>query len=271
MRASTTSRLQIAGLLLVAVLAFIPTLLLQMPAAHAWQWFAADVQGELHAPGGTIRDGRAMALVVDGYQLDNPRWNLDGWALLRGRIAYTIHANLGDARAGTEVDTGLLGGPVRFRNLRVDGHAGTLLARVHVTLPVAVGGNLDGFFERLSIDRDGRLRDVRGVVNWNAGTLSALGETLALGSYAISLVGEETLIRGTLTDTEAVLRLEGNLELDPASGQVVGNVLLQAREEASDTVVEALRMIGLSEPHAENRFRIEGVLDDPASFQGTWL
>lgn len=253
-------------LLFLGLLAFLVGLVVRFPATQAWQWLAAEAPVEIHGLRGTIWNGEADTLLHGGQRLESLHWDFQPGELLRGRLSYTVHARAPDGRINGRIGTG----PARdlqLRDLRVEMSTEALLGLIGEDLPVDVGGRLDAFFETLDLDSAGNLQAVTGLINWTDGSFS-LGEPIQLGSYALRLDGQDRRIHGQLQDTDAVLRLEGDMTLATESGELTGEVIMQALDGADAILVENMRFAGIPEPRAENRIRFNGNINNPLGFQG---
>lgn len=262
---STGTRRRVILLTLIGVTAFLVALVVHLPAVHAWGWLGGQAPIQVYGIRGTAWDGEADAVIAEGQRLDAVRWQLRPGALLRARLSYDLQGQLRDGRiAGTAHASP--SGALRLENVRLDADANTL-ARQFGSIPVTIGGRLDAFLENVEVSEDGQLTRIRGLVNWNAGSID-MGETVTLGSYALRLDGGGDSLEGQVLDTDAILRLEGDIHLNPDTGDMRGDVVMQARDGAADTLVQTLRFAGIPDPAAENRISFSGNINNPLGFRG---
>lgn len=260
-------RRRLIALILIGIAFFLAALVIRLPAAQAWGWFGKDVPAQVYGIRGTAWNGEAAAIVSGPHRVDTVRWNLQPGSLLRAQLGYDMRANIHDGRIQGLVRTGL-DGSLRLDNVRFDMDANELLQRFgNQGLPATVGGRVEGFIQEAVIDGAGRLQQIKGLVHWVDGSIR-FGETMPLGSYALRLNSQEGQIAGQLMATDAVLRMEGDLRLDPANGEMVGEVIVQALEGTAETMVQVMRFAGIPRPAAENRIDFTGNLNNPLGFRG---
>lgn len=260
----------IAGLVLFGLLTFLLALILRLPAAQAWQWFGQDLPVQVEGISGTVWDGRAARVHYQEETFHDARWLFLPMRLLSARatVDFSMRADQGrvQGRASRGLRRDLL-----LQDLRLALPATQILRLSgRDRLPVDVDGRLDAFLETVHLDAAGSLRGIRGLVNWVDGSFS-LGDPVELGSYALRIDGDQERLLGQLQDVDAVLRLEGDVVLLPLSGDVHGEIIMQALEGADSALIENMRFAGLPEPTAENRVRFQGNLADPFGFQGDIL
>lgn len=257
----------IAGLVLFGLLTFLLALILRLPAAQAWQWFGQDLPVQLEGISGTVWDGRAARVHYQEETFHDARWLFLPRRLFAARatVDFSMRADQGrvQGRASSGLRRDLL-----LQDLQLALPASQILRLSGQNrLPVDVDGQLDAFLEMVHLDADGSLRGIRGLLNWVDGSFS-LGDPVELGSYALRIDGDQERLLGQLQDADAVLRLEGDVVLQPRSGDVHGEIIMQAMEGADPALIENMRLAGLPEPAAENRIRFQGNLANPFGFQG---
>lgn len=258
------------ALLLLGLLSFLLALVLRLPAAQAWQWFGEDLPVQLEGLSGTLWDGRAARLHYQGETFHDARWQFLPAHLLSARATVDIALRAEEGRIQGRLTSGLRR-DLHLQDLRLDLPAAQVLRLAgQDALPVDVDGRLDAFLERVRLEADGSLREIRGLLNWIDGSFS-LGDPISLGSYALRIDGDRDRLQGQLQDVDAVLRLEGEVVLLPASGDVRGEIIMQALEGADPALIENMRFAGLADPTAENRVRFQGNLADPFGFRGDLL
>ena len=257
-------------LALLGILAFLVALVIRLPAAQAWAWFGDAAPVEAAGISGTVWNGRATSVHYQDEVFHDVRWQLLPRQLVAARAAARLQLLAEDGRVQGLVSRGLRG-DVQASDLRLVLPASQILRLSgRADLPVDIDGQVDAFVETLHLSADGELLLLRGLVSWLDGSFS-LGDRIALGSYALRVDGDGQRLQGRLQDTDAALRLEGDLELDLRNGGVRGEIIMQAREQADPALIENLRFAGLPDPSAANRVRFRGNLNDPFGFRGDLL
>jgi len=260
-------RRRILALILIGSLFFMLSLIINLPAAHAWNWAGTGDDTRAYGIRGTTWNGGADAVISADQRLDGLNWQLQPAALLRGQLGYSVRARLGGGAIEGVVRTGL-GGGMRLSNIRFNMGADELVRRFGGDdLPVNVGGHINAFFEEIVLGPDGRPTSLRGLVNWTGGSIDVM-EDMPLGDYALRLDTRDGRIVGKLLDTGAVLRLDGDITLVSATGEVSGEVIMQTLEGATEALVNGLKLTGLEQPDAENRVRFRGNVNNPMGFRG---
>lgn len=265
--AMSNTRRRVILLVLIGMIIFLASLVIHLPAVHAWSLFGNATSTKAYGIRGTAWEGEASTIISGPHRLDSVRWKLQPGSLLSAQLQYEIRANSLDGRVVGMVRTGL-GSSLRLENVRFDVDADKLVQRFgNQPLPATIGGRVEGFIERAVIDPDGRLQQIKGLVHWIDGSIR-FGESMPLGSYALRLDGRNGQLTGQVQDTDAVLRLEGGLHLNTANGQMTGDVLLQALEGTADILVQGIRFAGIPDPGAENRIDFSGNINNPLGFRG---
>nr|WP_282571427.1 type II secretion system protein N [Methylonatrum kenyense] len=221
----------------------------------------------LEGPSGSAWNGRAARLHYQDEVFHDLRWRFLPARLLSARatVDFSLRAEQGRiqgrASSGPRRD-------LQLQDLRADLPVAQVLRLADQgRLPVDVDGRFDAFLEHVRIDADGSLREIRGLLNWIEGGFT-LADPVELGSYALRIEGDQDRLQGQLQDIEAVLRLEGEITLLPGSGDIRGEIIMQALDGADPALIENMRFAGLPEPTAENQVRFQGNLADPFGFRG---
>lgn len=236
----------------IAVLVFLWGLIASFPARLAYAWFAP--QGvELAHPQGTVWNGRAGQLIIEGATVADLSWNMAFWPLLTGDITLLLTARPGGGFLSAET-TLEADGALQVTELRATFPVQTL----HGLIPlVGVSGSINLNLDSMSI-REGRLQALRGTVlisDLKAGFVS--NETL--GSYLVEAHSTETGILASVEDREAVLDVAGTITLSPAGDyQFVGQIAETAATPAA--LRSQLAMLGEPNERGQRTFRFEGAL-----------
>ena len=258
--------IRIALLLCLGLLVFVASLVMTLPAAHAWLWFGNQLPIQAHGLRGTVWNGEAAGVIVEGNQIEAVRWTLEPRALLGGELRYRLQGRLDDG-ALRAVANSNRHGELRLEDVRFDADAANLVRRFSTQpLPVGVHGRIDGYFNRIELDAAGMPTAVDGIINWHGGAIS-VGETYRLGDYAVRLRSDNGRINGEVATIDATLRVDGDFRLE-VDGTVTGEVIYQTLDGIHPDMVQGLQFLGIPEPQAENRISFEGNINNPAGFQG---
>lgn len=256
------------ALALAGLVAFVVTLVVTVPAPQAYR--LVDDAAPVTAWGvyGTVREGGASVVVVDGVRIDALRWRLVPSALLRARLAMEIEGRVADGEFSGRAST-RTGARVRVTDLRATIGADALVRLLSDDdYPARLGGRLDALIESLVVAGQ-RPEVVEGIVNWRGASVSGFGETVALGGFGVRLAtGDDDTVRGTLRDTDdGPLRVRGDARL-ALDGTLTGETRVEATDAASPELLQGMRLIGIPDPEASLTIRFEGNINNPAGFRG---
>lgn len=255
------------ALAVVFVAVFLAALVMTFPATHAWALASGGISGDAYGLRGTLWEGNAAAIIVEGHRLDRVRWKLQPGSIWRGQLHYQVQAELGDGQLRGYVRTGL-DGKLRLDELRLDASADQLVRAASARpLPLRIGGHIDAYFQEVVLDRQGNPERIQGMVNWTNGHV-VFGDEYELGDYAVRIDSNGDVTALDIITVEALLRVDGSATLQPDSGQLSGEVLFQALEGASPDLIQGLRFTGLPDPMAENLIRFNGNINNPMGFRG---
>lgn len=205
------------NLILIGVLVFAWTLLMQAPAANLYAWFAPKGDAvQLYGLDGDLGAGRAQALGVNGRPvLQSLHWQFQPWWLPLLRAAFHVSGGGGDVSVDGRVS--LLFGGVNLGNTKVGGGLKPLLAVAGFPF-VPVDGQAQLDLDSLKL-RQGFPQSASGSMEIHS--LSwALGKTpLPLGDFkaVISTDRPTTGTTGVDTIKLVISTLSGPLD---ASGEV---------------------------------------------------
>lgn len=210
---------------------------------------AANPAIQVYGVQGSVWQGRAAALVVRGWRIDDIAWELSSWRLLTGQAR--LHWQATGAT--------LHGDGVLWRRLWGDELG---LEEVHVRLPVAAVTRL---MQLPGINPQGTLRidldQLRASGQWTqalGGTLTweraALSDTLLLGDIRAELGMQEQEIQALIKDQGGPVAIDGLLRIKP-DGAYRLEAALGARDSNDDGLNATLRLLG--QPGPDGRVRVE--------------
>lgn len=256
------------ALIALGVVVFLVTLTVTVPAQQAYRMLPDGVPLDAWGVRGTLWQGQADTVIADGIQVDRLGWELDTSALWRGRLAYSVSGHIADGRFSGRVAT-RTGQAVEFSDVRADMSADALVRLVGTAeYPATLGGRLDAYIRHGEVNQGTPVR-LDGIINWDNGLITALGETVALGSFAARVeTAADGTLRGDLRNTEeGPLEVDGNVRLT-LDGTMTGETRVVTTGAASEELLQGMAMLGIPDPEAELNIRFEGNINDPMGFQG---
>ncbi|MBU3020352.1 type II secretion system protein N [Aestuariibacter sp. A3R04] len=201
---------------LLAIFAFLFFLVLYMPAKHLLQSQSLPKGVNLYGISGTVWEGKAQAVVVNGIPVTNVEWEISGLSLLIGRIHADVHGgNLRDANEVSfkgEITTSLFS-PQQVNSdefllfLPVD----RVLAEVQLPVPVNAGGRFRVRIEQLSFGPN--CNELIGFGDWLNATVAGTQGPIDFGNYSATLRCENRGIGITVKEPNKLgLSLDAVLE-----------------------------------------------------------
>jgi hypothetical protein len=203
---------------------------------------------------GTLWHGSASRCLVragPGYlHLGRVEWRLRPLSLLTLAPRLSLQSQWGRQHVAGDI---VLHGEGDFDLFQFEATVAADLVRQFA--PVALGGTLNGSFERIAV-RDGLPMAARGRLVWQNGAWEGPQGMLPLGTYALDITTEEPrLLSGEVLTLSGEVRAEGLAEL---AGRAYLVDILLTGENALDAQIErALSLIAASEGD-RYRLRLEG-------------
>jgi len=233
--------------------AYLAFVLAGFPAGAALRWLAP--QGVAAAGvDGTLWNGRAATLSVDGFTAEQVRWRVRPAALLLGRLAASAEARVSDGFVSGDVEASP--SRVAVRNLR----GAASLPSLSAFLPVrGIRGQASVALESLELV-DGWPTTVVGEVKVASLEVTpfmpgAGGGLLALGDYTVTFApAAEREIAALVVDNGGPLEVSGTVKLDAARAYTL-DALVKPRAGAAPQLIEGLSIM-TAEPDAEGRRRL---------------
>lgn len=247
-------RLLLLLLLLVAIAAIA---LWYLPADFAWRHAGQSRLGPtvaLQDLSGTVRQGRAGQLLVNGFPVGALDWTLDWRGLPRRQVGGSWRLS-GSAWQAQARDTRLVGDAVEVRDLRAQLPA--LLLQPVLDIPaLSFLGTVEVELASLR-QRGGRIEQAQGQARWIDAGVAGQAQARFGPLLAKFGTGEDGRILGTVEDEGGPLSVEGQFHLDGARYRA--EVILVARDPA-DPVAQALYYIGEALPGGGSLLIVEGDL-----------
>ncbi len=233
--------------------AYVAFTLATFPAGTALRWFAPPGM-TFAGVAGTLWSGSAASCSVEGFTVEQLRWQTRPTQLLLGRVAAAVEARIPDGFVSALVTAS--SGAVGFRDLR----AATSLPALANFVPIR------GMRGQASLQLDELVLE-NGWPTTIVGQLKLVGlETVPLipdGSGSLLALGDYTVVfrpapRGALAaefvDDGGPLEVSGTLNMDDARVYVI-DALVEPRAGAPEALVEGLKIM-TAEPDAQGRRRL---------------
>jgi hypothetical protein len=244
------------GYIALGAFAYVGFLVAGLPAQYVHGLVAPHL-GPVHLSGisGTVWSGGARSLQAQDLQLEALTWRLQPTALLRARLevalSFQTAAGPGELRIGRRLpDTDY----VREANFNLPAAQLAALAQLG---PVGLDGVLRVRLQEITLHQTTPVA-ASGAIQWQDAA-AGVGQWVTLGDFALRFLESTDAIVAELRDEGGVLDLRGELRLTPDRRYAV-NGTVAPRADASDEVVQAVRMIGT--PQGDGRFAV--------SLSGTW-
>lgn len=247
---------------------FLATLVITVPAPQAYRLAGDHVPARAWGLRGSLWDGEAATVVMEGIRVERLRWRLDTSALRQARVVYHVSGRIPDGEFSGRVAT-RTGERIEVADMHVNLGADSLVRLVGATdYPATLGGNIDAYIRDATLEGQRPTR-LDGVVNWDDASVSAFGETVALGHFGIRLdTGPDGELRGDLRTTrEGPLRITGDVQL-LLDGTMTGQTTVVTTDQAGENLLQGMMALGIPDPEQELNIRFEGNINDPMGFQG---
>lgn len=247
-------------LLLAGVIAFLIAAVIHAPAATLYAWLVpTEPVPMVTASGltGNLLHGKASALRIHQQPLVSELgWALKPWALLKGRLSYTLQSSdpklllTGDAAAG-------LGGSVHLNDFRLTGGVRKVLAAAGQPF-VPVDGQLALDVSHLQLhqgwptDGDGKLQ-LLGL----AWTLAR--DPVALGDFAATFSREQDELVALVSTLSGPLDVNGDGRLKADRSYEV-HLQIRPKPDAPQMLMNLMRSLGPADAQGYFHIRQQGRL-----------
>ncbi|HEY0684880.1 MAG TPA: type II secretion system protein N [Steroidobacter sp.] len=243
-------------LIALGVGAFILFAVTTLPAGVVFSWLGSS---GVSAGGvsGTIWNGRAQVLQIQGVNIGGVEWDLHALALLTGRLSADVKVTRIDGFATTQVSA-TPAGTIRLKDLTASLPLSALPPNV---IPGGWAGTLNGKFAQLTLEK-GWPTQVDGTLDIVDLTGPARKPANA-GSYRLVLdpaASNAEVLKGAISDGgDGPLQVAGTLELRPDRSYKL-DALISARPNAPRNLVQALEFLGPPDAQGRRQFATEGSL-----------
>jgi general secretion pathway protein N len=224
------------------------------PAGTAVRWVVPP-PAELTGIRGTVWSGSAASGSINGFSVQDVRWNVKPWTLLTGRIGANLEARLADGFLNTGITAST--SRVQFNDVR----GGASLATIASMLPVrGMRGQASVALSSLEIE-NGWPSKILGELKLAAleitpfvpnGSSSSL---VPLGDYAVTFGDAPARsIAARFVDNGGPLEVAGTLVVNP-SREYTFDALIKPRSGASQQLVDGLNVM-TADPDSNGRRRL---------------
>jgi general secretion pathway protein N len=243
-------------LVALGVGAFLLFAVVTFPASVVMGWLGST---GIQAGGvsGTIWNGRAQVLQIQGANIGSVEWKLHALPLL------TLHANADvkvtriDGFAQTQLSMGP-GGTISLKSLAA---SLPLSALPGGAIPGGWAGTLNARFSELTLEKGWPTK-----VNGNLEVLDLTGparKPAKAGSYRVLFdpaASTAEVLKGAISDAgDGPLQVNGTIQLKPDRSYAV-SALVAARPDAPRDLVQALEFLGPPDAQGRREFNTEGTL-----------
>lgn len=243
-------------LVALGVGAFVIFALVTLPAGVVLSWLNSS---GVTAGGvsGTIWNGRAQVLQVQGAHIGSVEWKLHILPLFTAHASADVKVTRIDGFATTQLSASPTG-TVRFKNLTASLPLSALPPGV---APGGWAGTLNGKFSQLTLEK-GWPTEVGGTLDLVDLTGPARNPSKA-GSYRLVFdpaASTAEMLKGAISDAgDGPLQVAGTIELTSDRNYKV-NTLIAARPNAPRNLVQALEFLGPPDDQGRREFITEGAM-----------
>lgn len=243
-------------LVALGVGAFLIFAVVTLPASIVVSWLGSS---GVYAGGvsGTIWNGRAQVLQIQGINVGSVEWKLHALPLLTAHANADVKVTRIDGFAQTQLSVAPTG-TIHLKSLSASLPLSALPANA---LPGGWAGTLNGRFQQLTLENgwptqvNGSLevRDLNGPASKPA----------KAGSYVIQFdpaASSADVLKGAISDVgDGPLQVNGTLQLKSDRSYAV-EALVAARPDAPRNLVQALEFLGPADAQGRRQFNTEGTM-----------
>jgi len=236
--------------LLIAILAYLSFTLAMFPAQPIVSLINDNTTATLGGVSGSIWDGRARSIDVEGVRLSDTHWNMKAWKLLIGQAVMDIDTYLEDEAISGEIGASVTGTVfANTLNGRVSAETVTRLANI----PMAqLAGMIDIAVEHISWSQ-GELPEVDGRLVWKDASVT-VAETASLGDVSIVITQQDDSLRADVNNNGGDIELNGDAALNPEA-EYQANIRFKPTASASQNLRRSLGLF--AEPQGDGTFLLK--------------
>lgn len=235
---------------------FVICAVVTFPARIVTSWLASS---GIYAGGvsGTIWNGRAQVLQVQGANIGGVEWKLHALPLLTAHASVDVKVTRIDGFAQAQLSVGPTGSMI-FKSLTASLPLSALPANA---IPGGWAGTLNGRFQQLTLEK-GWPKQVNGtleVMDLNG----PARKPAKAGSYRILFdpaASTAEVLKGAISDAgDGPLQVNGTIQLKPDRSYAV-EAMIAARPDAPRNLVQALEFLGPPDAQGRRQFNTEGTM-----------
>lgn len=256
----------LAGTGALLLFAYLMALIAMAPAPFVWKLLEPQldlpVVLQVQELSGSVWNGRAGAVRVEGREIGRLAWRWQPMAMLRGRLGLRLHWQAGADEVELLLQLGR--GAARLTDLRGGLDASRLQA--WFDLPVLLDGRVDLDVGRIRWDGDTGFHQADGSVLWS-NAAAGLPRPLTLGLYRAELDALDGALQARIeASPESPLEIQGTASWHPSAGHRL-DLMLRAGPQADPALRSALDAIASRQTDGSHRLLLEGA-DAPMAGPG---
>lgn len=234
------------------LLTFFVGLVIMLPARVVYRW-VAPTHVSISGISGTVWNGAAKELSVDGFYLHSVEWHAKPWRLLTGKLSYGVTASPVSGFVDSDISI-RAGGAVALSSLQAAVPLGVVSDVVNIS---GLQGNATLQFERIEF-ADGLPVAADGVLQVTDLGVPFLG-TASLGGYSAEFFTQNSGIAASIEDNDAIVEFAGSLQVNSdRSFEFLGHVVTTPDTPASMT--QLLQRSAPADDRGRHELRYGGTL-----------
>lgn len=192
---------------------------------------------------GTIWDGSAKQIRINKFEVGPIYWRFKPLSLLLGEATFQLSTNEKKLKATGSAGINFTGEPF-ISKMKGEGPIKTLLSLFPAT-PITPEGRI-AFDIKEALFHNQRLNSITGTIDWqHAGVKQPI--KIQIGNLNIALNTDKSGIHGKISDKNATIAVNGQLELLP-SGEYQINGKIQPKPDTPQDLLNALNILGQPDP-----------------------
>lgn len=240
---------------LLAAVALLIALAVQLPAGHALGWLQRAAPAlAISTAEGTLWDGFATGVTWDGYEVGELAWTVDPRGLLLGRVEALATLSGRELAGRAEIESGLAGERLELRAVELRAPA-AWIQQVLAAPFLQLQGELVAQLDRV-VFANGYLAALDGTTTWRDAAVDGRIVT-TLGELQAVWDTRENGIQGLVSDAGGPLQASGTVAIHQHSYRVD---LRLAAPDGPVELLQALHVLGRPDAQGVVRLEIEGIL-----------
>ncbi|MDH5446373.1 MAG: type II secretion system protein N [Gammaproteobacteria bacterium] len=238
------------GFIVLGVVAYVYFMLVNFPAAAAYQYFVASMDRgkkvNLQGLSGTLWQGQAAQARIASLNFGKLNWDLQLLSLFTGKLGLDLLTAGNNSRIEGSAKAGF------DQTLYVDGLQGKIPAAMLMPLfygfPIAIDGQINADIKQAEI-KQGKKLSVEGKLVWHGAKLTA-PQAVELGDLFVALRPDANGTKLLLSDQGGPLTLDGTVMVKH-NGQYKINIYLGTKDKSQPALSNGLKMMGRTNPQGK--------------------